>query len=50
MGQVKAVTYSLFTLQDRGRLFIGHGADVYEGMIIGIHNRANDLTVNCFTR
>lgn len=43
----KAVTYSLFFLQDRGRLFLGHGAEVYEGQIIGIHNRANDLTVNC---
>ncbi|HEY5715858.1 MAG TPA: translational GTPase TypA [Psychromonas sp.] len=43
----KAVTYSLFFLQDRGRLFLGHGTDVYEGQIIGIHNRDNDLTVNC---
>jgi GTP-binding protein len=43
----KAVTYSLFFLQDRGRLFLGHGAEVYEGQIIGIHNRSNDLTVNC---
>ena len=43
----KAVTYSLFFLQDRGRLFLGHGVEVYEGQIIGIHNRANDLTVNC---
>jgi len=43
----KAVTYSLFFLQDRGRLFLGHGTEVYEGQIIGIHNRANDLTVNC---
>lgn len=43
----KAVTYSLFFLQDRGRLFLGHATEVYEGQIIGIHNRANDLTVNC---
>jgi GTP-binding protein len=43
----KALTYSLFGLQERGRLFIGHAVDVYEGMIIGIHNRSNDLTVNC---
>lgn len=43
----KAVTYSLFFLQDRGRLFIGHGTEVYEGQIIGIHIRSNDLTVNC---
>jgi GTP-binding protein len=43
----KAVTYSLFFLQDRGRLFIGHGTEVYEGQIIGVHIRSNDLTVNC---
>ena len=43
----KALTYSLFNLQERGRLFAGHGDEVYEGQIIGIHNRANDLTVNC---
>ena len=35
------------SLQDRGRLFLGHATEVYEGQIIGIHNRANDLTVNC---
>lgn len=43
----KALTYSLFNLQERGRLFAGHGDEVYEGQIIGIHNRSNDLTVNC---
>jgi GTP-binding protein len=43
----KALTYSLFNLQDRGRLFISHGSEVYEGQVIGIHNRENDLTVNC---
>lgn len=43
----KALTYSLFNLQDRGRLFTSHGDEVYEGQIIGIHNRDNDLTVNC---
>jgi len=43
----KAVTYSLFFLQERGRLFLGHATEVYEGQIIGIHNRSNDLTVNC---
>ncbi len=37
---------ALFNLQERGRLFIGHGAPVYEGMIIGIHQRQNDLVVN----
>ncbi len=42
----EAVAYSLFTLQERGRLFLGHGSKVYEGMIIGIHSRDNDLVVN----
>jgi len=42
----KALAYALYNLQDRGALFIGHGADVYEGMIVGIHSRANDLPVN----
>ncbi|MDN3608573.1 translational GTPase TypA [Vibrio ostreicida] len=42
----KALTNALFNLQERGRLFIGHGVDVYEGMVIGIHSRDNDLTVN----
>lgn len=42
----KALTNALFNLQERGRLFIGHGVEVYEGMIIGIHSRENDLTVN----
>jgi GTP-binding protein len=42
----KALGYALFNLQDRGRLFIGHGEEVYEGMIIGIHSRDNDLVVN----
>ncbi|WP_194090146.1 translational GTPase TypA [Vibrio hibernica] len=46
-GMGKAVTYSLFNLQDRGRLFAEHGDEVYEGQIIGIHNRDNDLTINC---
>ena len=44
--QGKALAYALFNLQERGRLFIGHGAPVYEGMIIGIHQRSNDLVVN----
>ncbi|NKF52161.1 translational GTPase TypA [Shewanella sp. WXL01] len=43
----KALTFALFGLQDRGRLMIGHAAEVYEGQVIGIHARANDLTVNC---
>jgi GTP-binding protein len=46
-GMGKAVTYSLFNLQERGRLFAEHGDEVYEGQIIGIHNRSNDLTINC---
>ena len=46
MVQGKAVAYTLFDLQERGSLFIGHGVEVYEGMIIGIHSRDNDLMVN----
>ncbi|MFT4732167.1 MAG: GTP-binding protein [Gammaproteobacteria bacterium] len=42
----KALTNAIFNLQERGRMFIGHGIEVYEGMIIGIHSRENDLTVN----
>ena len=42
----KALAYALFNLQERGRLFIGHAEDVYEGMVIGIHSRDNDLVVN----
>ncbi len=45
-GAGKALAYALFTLQERGRLFIGHGEEVYEGMVIGIHSRDNDLVVN----
>ena len=45
-GQGKALGYSLFNLQERGRMFIGPGEEVYEGMIIGIHSRDNDLVVN----
>jgi GTP-binding protein len=45
-GQGKALAYALFSLQDRGRLMIGHGEEVYEGQVIGIHSRENDLTVN----
>jgi GTP-binding protein len=46
MAHGKAVAYTLFDLQERGSLFIGHGVEVYEGMIIGIHARDNDLMVN----
>ena len=42
----KALGFALFNLQERGRLFIGHGEEVYEGQVIGIHSRDNDLTVN----
>jgi len=45
-GTGKALGYALFNLQERGKLFIGHGDEVYEGMVIGIHSRSNDLTVN----
>ena len=45
-GQGKALAYSLFNLQQRGRLLIEPGMDVYEGMIVGIHSRDNDLLVN----
>jgi GTP-binding protein len=46
MIQGKALAYALFNLQERGKLFMGHGAPVYEGMVIGIHKRQNDLVVN----
>jgi GTP-binding protein len=46
MVRGKALGYALFNLQERGALFIGHGVEVYEGMIIGIHSRDNDLMVN----
>ncbi len=42
----EAVAYALFNLQERGRLFISPGEKVYEGMVIGIHSRENDLVVN----
>jgi GTP-binding protein len=42
----KALAYALFNLQERGSLFIGHAEEVYEGMIIGLHSRGNDLPVN----
>jgi GTP-binding protein len=45
-GRGKALAYALFNLQERGRLFIGHAEEVYEGMIAGIHSRDNDLVVN----
>ena len=46
IGPGKSSGYSLFNLQERGNLFVGHGEDLYEGMIVGIHSRTNDLVVN----
>ncbi len=46
MSRGKALGYALFNLQDRGKLMIKPGDEVYEGMVIGIHSRDNDLTVN----
>ncbi len=45
-GTGKVLGYALFNLQDRGRLFVAPGEEVYEGQVIGIHARNNDLTVN----
>ena len=45
-GRGRSLGYALFNLQERGRMFIGPGGDVYEGMVVGIHSRANDLVVN----
>ncbi len=45
-GRGKALAYSLFSLQERGQLMIDPGTEVYEGMVIGIHSRDNDLIVN----
>jgi GTP-binding protein len=42
----RAVAFALFNLQNRGRLMIGPNDEVYEGMVVGIHSRGNDLTVN----
>ena len=42
----EAVAYALWKLQDRGRMFVNPGEKLYEGMIIGIHSRENDLVVN----
>ena len=42
----KTLAYSLFNLQNRGKMFVGHGTDVYKGQIVGLHSRDNDLPVN----
>jgi len=46
MVQGKTLAFGLFNLQDRGKLFLGHAEEVYEGQIIGLHSRGNDLVVN----
>jgi GTP-binding protein len=46
MVQGKALAYALFALQERGELFLVHADEVYEGMLVGIHSRSNDLVVN----
>jgi GTP-binding protein len=46
MVKGKTLAYALFNLQERGRLFLGHGVEVYEGQVIGLHARSNDLPVN----
>ena len=46
MVKGKTLAYALYALQDRGRLFLGHGSEVYEGQVGGIHSRSNDLVVN----
>ncbi len=46
MVKGKTLAYALYNLQDRGRLFIDPNVEVYEGQVIGLHSRGNDLTVN----
>jgi len=46
MIQGKVLAFALFNLQERGELFLVHGDEAYEGMLVGIHARANDLAVN----
>jgi GTP-binding protein len=46
MVKGKTAAYSLFNLQSRGRLFLGHAVDIYEGQIVGLHSRDNDLAIN----
>ena len=42
----KALAFALWNIQERGKLFIGHGTEVYEGMVIGINARDDDMLVN----
>lgn len=46
MVKGKTAAYALYNLQDRGRMYLGHAEDIYEGQIIGLHSRNNDLPVN----
>ena len=46
MVKGKTLAYALYNLQDRGRLLVGPNTEVYEGMIVGLHSRDNDLVVN----
>lgn len=46
MNQGSAVAYAIFNLQKSGKFFIEHGTNVYEGMVVGIHSRDNDLVIN----
>ena len=46
MTASKTLAYSLFNLQERGRMFVGHGVEIYNGQIVGLHSRDNDLPVN----
>ena len=46
MVKGKTAAYALFNIQARGRLFLGHAVDIYEGQVVGIHSRSNDLVVN----
>lgn len=45
-GQGKALAFAIFNLQERGKMFIDHAQEIYEGMVVGIHSRDNDLVVN----
>jgi GTP-binding protein len=46
MVKGKTLAFGLFNLQERGKLFLGHAEEVYEGQIVGLHSRGNDLVVN----
>ena len=46
MNKGKSVAYAIFNLQKSGKFFVGHGEDVYEGMVVGINSRDKDLVIN----